>query len=288
MDKILVLGSTGFLGQYLIKYFNDKNINFVTQSRFLNKKIDLQLNLENYEEILICLKRIKPNIIINLVALTNVDYCEQNEDEAYQVNALNVLNLTNAINEVNMEIHLVHISTDQVYSGEGPHMELDTKPINIYGKSKLLGDEYAEKVSSTILRTNFIGKGLENKQTLSDWIVTSLKNNININVFNDVFFNPIYINTLCEQIYRVVKNKPIGIYNLGSCGCISKSEFARAICKIMNLNNNLLVDINIKNLNLPANRPNDMNMNIVKYSKKMNVILPNISDEILKLTKLYI
>ena len=85
-----------------------------------------------------------------------------------------VRNLVKAIKKYKNNIHLIHISTDQVYSGKGNHTESIVHPINYYGKSKLKGELAAKKINSTIFRTNYIGK-TKNKSNLTSWIYNNLK-----------------------------------------------------------------------------------------------------------------
>ena len=72
----------------------------------------------------------------------------------------------NSLIETNLsdKIFLLHLSTDQVYSGKGPHRENFTYPINNYGKTKLKGERFVKKINGCILRTNFVGKSLNYKK----------------------------------------------------------------------------------------------------------------------------
>ena len=74
-----------------------------------------------------------------------------------------IKNIVNSLIETNLseKIFLLHLSTDQVYSGKGPHRENFTNPINNYGKTKLKGEGFVKKINGCILRTNFVGKSLK-------------------------------------------------------------------------------------------------------------------------------
>ena len=90
-----------------------------------------------------------------------------------------VKNIVFAIKKIRSsnKIFFIHLSTDQVYSGKGPHNENMTNPINIYGKTKLEGEKVIDIANSCIIRTNFIGKSLtKDKKSLTDWIHSSLIN----------------------------------------------------------------------------------------------------------------
>ena len=133
---IVILGGNGVLGSYLSKYLKE------------NKYTIFEVNRSN--ESTIFKEIIKHNIktIVNCVALTNVDKCEKNIELAFNSNAYYIKNIASKI-EIK-GVNFIQISTDQVYSGIGPHSEHKVSPINIYGLTKLLGEEYSKVFNSGI------------------------------------------------------------------------------------------------------------------------------------------
>lgn len=92
----------------------------------------------------------RPEVIIHAAANTNVDQCELDEDSAYLVNALGARNVAVAAAKVGAK--LVYVSTDYVFNGRAgqPYTEFDVPdPINVYGKSKLAGEQYVAGLLST-------------------------------------------------------------------------------------------------------------------------------------------
>ena len=286
MYKIIIYGSSGFLGKKLVKFLNKKNYRLIKDNETQKKKLKKTKNLFNF--FLKQIKKNKPDVIINLVALTNVDQCENNKKLAKKTNVFFTKELVQAINTYHKKIHLIHISTDQVYNGKGSHIEKTTQPINFYGYTKLQGEIFAQKTFSTILRTNFIGKA-ENikKLSLSDWIVNSVVKNKKIDLFKNIFFSPLHTSTLVKLIEKVIKMKKKGVFNLSSKSKISKADFANRLCKELKLS---LKNINKTNYNykkLLAKRPLDMSLNVSKFEKYYNVKLPKVTNEIKKLVKEY-
>ena len=133
MKKILVLGSSGFLGKYLCKYLKKKNLKVYEQGRKKNSQI--KLDLLNKDKLKLVILKIKPDIIINLVAETNLEKCEKSLIYAKKMNIETIKNVVESINEIenNRKPFLIHFSTDNVYSGKGPHNEKRIKPLNNYG-----------------------------------------------------------------------------------------------------------------------------------------------------------
>ena len=282
--RILIFGANGFLGKKIVKDFKKKNYKVFTDIDFKKK---MKKN-SSYNFILKILNKVKPNIIINLLASTDVDKNEKNKRIAQKSNILFPQNLAKAIKNTFQNIFLIHLSTDQVYDGKGGHLEKFPNPINYYGISKLEGEKYFMDIPSLILRTNFVGKAEKNqKKTLSDWIFNNLMNKKKINTFKNIYFSPLHTSTLIKIIDKLIFKKIEGIYNLGSKNKISKAKFALLFSSYLNFDSDLLNEINYRKKYLVARRPLDMSLNIKNFEKYTRIKLPNVFGEIKKLAKEY-
>ena len=108
-------------------------------------------------------------------------------------------------------------------------------------------------------------------------------------MFKDIVFNPVRIDTLGNIIYKIIKKKQLknyGIYNIGSKGKISKSNFGIFFAKTLKIYNNNEIVCNSSEI-LKVKRPRNMSMNTKKFEKKFNVRLPNIKKEIINEIKNY-
>jgi len=285
--KVMILGANGFLGSHLYNYLKEKN-NIIKCGRNKNHDIVLKKIVKsNFSKIL---KKTIPDVIINLIALTNVDICEKKRKKADEINAGIVKNIVDSITEVKLtkKVFFLHISTDQVYSGKGPHKEKFIRPINIYARTKLKGEKYIKKINGCVLRTNFVGKSFDNKERgFTDWIFTSLNQGKSIPVFKNVKFSPLNIKTLCKYINLVIRKKIAGIYNLGSKNGLSKAQFAIKFAKKLKLNTKLLKVVDYKKDLLIAKRPLDMRMNINLFEKNFHVRLKSLNNEINLVSRQY-
>ena len=280
--RILIFGSDGFLGKKIVKDFKEKKYKVFIDKNY-KKKIKKKIG---HNFILKILNKVKPSIIINLIALTDVDKNEINKKIAKKSNTLFPQNLAKAIKKTSQNIFLIHLSTDQVYNGKGNHLEKFPNPINTYGKTKLEGENYLKNLSSLTLRTNFIGKS-EKKNTLSDFIIYNLSKNKKINVFKNIYFSPLHTSTLIKIINKLMFSRIEGVYNLASKNKISKAKFAVSLALNLNYDLKLLNEINYKNKYLVARRPLDMSLNINKFEKDTEIKLPKVQDEIKKLIMEY-
>lgn len=280
MNEILVLGGSGLLGSELTSGDYLRKFKIISVSHASDT--DFNVDLEDYNQIVKILEIVKPKIIVNLVGITNVDQCERFPNEAYRLNVKTVENLVDAIQYTSSKPFLVHISTDQVYDGKGSFLEKNINLSNYYAFSKYIGELKASQISSTILRTNFFGKSKTSKRSsLTDWLYSELIQKNNINVFNDVWFNPISINNLCKMIELIVEQKVEGTFNLGSNEGMSKADFAFHFAKNLNLSTSNIKRTEISDAKfLNAYRPRNMTMNLSKFENRFNVKLPKLSEEI--------
>ena len=224
--KVLVTGKNGQLGSEL-KKISPRNNNF--EWIFTDRQ---SFNISHLNNINFYLNKCKPDIIINCAAYTCVTSAEDNYE------------IANIINHKSVELiakwcdisgcKLIHISTDYVYSGESqiPYVETDdTRPLNKYGKTKLLGDFKCQKYNplSIIIRTSWLYASLGKNILIK--MINIMQNSNEIEVVNDQFGSPTYAYDLANVILHIIINNKWepGIYNYTNSGNISWYEFANEI-----------------------------------------------------------
>lgn len=287
MTKILVTGAQGLLGSTLVPHLRARGYDLVCHAR--NYESDESADLSDANQVSSMLGKIKPGVIVNLAALTNVDACELNPQHAYQANVKIVENLVKWIQSNGNECHLVQLSTDQVYDGFGSHAEDDITLLNYYAFSKYAGELVAAKVHSTVLRTNFFGQSrAPGRTSLSDWVVESLKQEKPITVFDDVWFSPLSLPRLVELLELVIEQRQQGIFNLGSKDGMSKADFAFTLAEVLNLSTTHMSRGVSAKVKLVANRPKDMCMDSSRFEHAFGVKLPTLKEEIQSLKGVYV
>jgi len=286
MPRVCVTGAHGLLGSALVPYLQSRGYDVIIAPGRPRtaESVDL-LQSAHAQRVL---DAVRPDFIVNLAALTDVDYCETHPDEAYRVNAGLVLNLVQWIESASSPARLIQISTDQVYEGEGPHVEARICPTNFYGYSKCLAEEYVRRVAGTSLRTNFFGRSAATgRKSFSDWIVAAIRAQQSITVFDDVFFSPLALPTLVQSIELVMRKPKGGVFNLGSSGGMSKANFAFQMAEAAGLPTTYFTRASVASRSLVARRPRDMRMNSQAFAAEFDAPEFGLTDEIDRVARGY-
>ena len=255
--KILILGSEGQLG-YEFKNYLEKIENVYS---FSHKEVDI-LDIKKLDNIL---KEIRPDIVINCVAYTKVDKCEDETDLAFLINSIGAKNISYLSYKYNSKI--IYFSTDYIFDGEKklPYNEFDKpNPLSIYGRSKLFGEKYTKEFNPNhlIIRISWL-YGIKGDNFVKTIIKLSKINNI-LRIVNDQMGSPTYTLDVVKQTYELIKRDYIGLIHSANIGETSWFNFANLINKKLKLNIKI-IPIKTEEYNAKAKRP--------KYSVLENYIL---------------
>jgi len=284
MKTIFIAGGTGLLGSYLVQYLQKNNFNVIAHG-YSTTQHCVCADLTNLSQTINILNKIAPDYIINLAALTNVDECEKSPQKAYLLNVHTVENITHWIRAQKKQCQLIQLSTDMLYNNEVGLIakEKHINITNMYGMTKYAGELAALSVGAVILRTNFFGHSmLINRKSFSDWLLKAFYQKNKIKLFTDVYFSPLSMNSLSNNILLVMRNFQSGIYNLGSHQGLSKADFAQCLAQCLNVELTFVDYVKASSVNLMAKRPNDMRMDVSLFEATFNTQLPCLKEEIEK------
>ena len=286
MKKVLVIG-VGFLGNYIIKQL--KTDNFITLgTKTTTNSNSVSLDITQKQDIEKIILEFNPDCIINCAARVDVDFLEKSPQTAYSINSDGVKNLAELSDKYNKRI--IHISTDSIFDGiQGNYSENDIpNPINIYGKSKEIGEKYLRNIHKNyvIIRTNFYGIHNEGK-FLFNWIKNSLESKKQITGFDDVIFSPVEIGNLSEIIEEFIMNDFIGTVNVSSNDVVTKYDFAIKIAKCFGYNTSLINKKSINSYNFIAKRPKNTSLNNNYGFKIIKTRILSIDDALNKIKCMY-
>lgn len=236
--KILITGAKGQLGTQIINIIKAGKSELgaipqgVASADIIGIDVD-ELDITSLSATRTYLMEVKPDVVINCAAYTNVDGCETNEDIAFKVNAIGPRNLAIVCEE--LDTKLIHISTDYVFSGVGNKAlkEYDlTGPVSVYGKTKLAGEEFVKQFSSKhfIVRTAWL-YGYNGK----NFVYTMMrlgKDKEYINVVNDQRGNPTNAEDLAHHLLKIVETEEYGTYHCTGTGECTWYDFAKKIMEL--------------------------------------------------------
>ncbi|KEY90999.1 dTDP-4-keto-L-rhamnose reductase [Candidatus Photodesmus blepharus] len=226
--KILITGSNGQLGCSLISKLNNKvDVLAITRS---------DLNIVDKQAVFACIKKIRPDYILNAAAYTAVDKADLELELAFKVNCDGVAYLAEAAQI--FDSVLFHISTDYVFDGlsNNAYTEMDVaRPQSVYGKSKLAGEKMVLALCKKhiILRTSWVF-GEHGNNFLKTMLRLARVDDV-LSVVDDQFGGPTYSGDLADALITMLKavkldkNPEWGIYHFSGLPYVSWYGFAKKI-----------------------------------------------------------
>ncbi len=269
--NILVTGSNGQVGSEIKDLSTNYDYNFFFTHR-------TNIDITNKDSIKSFCQINNINTIINCAAYTAVDLAETDEINADLVNRKAVKKLAIVASELN--IKLIHISTDYVFDGKAfkPYPEVfKTNPNSVYGKTKLDGENEMIKINpknSIIIRTSWVYSSYGN-----NFVKTMLnlgREKDELNVIFDQIGTPTYANHLAKTILDIIpqiNNSKVEIYNYSNEGVLSWYDFAKEIMKMAKINCKIK-PIETYEYPTPAKRPHYSLLNKSKIKSTFNIEIP--------------
>ncbi len=276
----LITGATGLLAPYVIGAVGALGDIIITTAR---AAADRSCDLSAPSETRALLRATAPDVVVHTAGMTDVDRCEREPAAAFAANRDTAANLAVALPPSG---RLVVISTDQVYPDTaGPHREEATGPVNVYGQSKLAGEQAAlAHPRALVLRTNFFGPSrTEGRQSLSDFVVSSLRQSKPVTFFDDVLFSPFHMATLADLVVTVADDNLAGVFNAGCRDGKSKADFAIAIARHLGLPIGSATVGSSQSQPARAPRPSDLRLDVARLEQALGRPMPTLEDEVAKL-----
>lgn len=224
--KVLVTGANGQLGYDIVKELKKQNIECYGATR---KDFDI-VDFEATEKFI---TNYMPDAVIHCAAYTAVDKAEDEQGLCYLVNASATENIAEICKKINSK--MLYISTDYVFDGsKDGFYEVDDKPnpINVYGKTKLLGEQAVQRILDKyfIVRISWVFG--EHGNNFVKTMLRLGKERKEINVVADQYGSPTYTADLAPLLVEMIQTDKYGIYHATNEGVCSWAEFAEEIFKI--------------------------------------------------------
>jgi len=264
--KLLITGGSGLLGSKIAEVATDRGYEVYSGYNSHEPKFGepVKLDLMNPKDVVDAIRKIRPDAIVHSAALTDVDRCEIERELAYRINVEGTKTISKVARVLGS--FLAYISTDYVFDGErGMYKEVDEpNPINYYGYTKFLGEEYCRDFC--IARTCVIygAKPASGKVNFALWLIDKLKRGEEVKIITDQFITPTLNTNLAEMVLECVERKLRGIFHLAGATRVSRLGFARKVAEFFGLDENLIRPIEMNDIDWIAKRPRDSSLNTSK------------------------
>jgi|SRR5262249_55872983 len=251
---VLITGAGGLLGRSAAARFSRNNWNVVALTR-------ADLDISDEAAVIAIVDSVRPNLVINCAAATDVDRCEREPAWAYKANEEGPRNLTRASSSNGAA--MVHVSTDYVFDGakEGLYTQDDQpNPLSVYARSKLAGElaVAAELDRAYIVRSSWIfGKGGKN---FGSRVVELARSGARLKGVIDQISIPTYAPDLAARIDEITTKGVYGLYHVTNTGATTWMEFARMALDLAGFADVTIEAVIRAELGQPAARPRNSAM----------------------------
>ncbi len=263
--KLLITGANGLLGQKLIKFYeNDPSVEIIATGKGVNRNRPgsykyFPMDVTSQEEVNSMVGMSMPDVVINTAAMTDVDKCEMEKEQCWDLNVKAVEHLIKACESSGSK--LIHLSTDFIFDGEnGPYEEDDwPNPQSHYAESKLASEKLFEKtyIKWAIVRTMLVyGVAQDmNRSNIILWAKKNLEEGQSIKVVNDQWRTPTLAEDLAKGCALIIEKNAEGIFHISGKDTLTPHEMAMQTAIFFKLNPTLIEEVDGSIFSQPAKRP---------------------------------
>lgn len=279
--KILITGANGLLGQHLIRQLLNKNYIIIATSKGASRLPFTENDNYSYHELDVTdgphvnlfINRERPDIIIHAAAMTQVDECETNKIDCWNINVTATRFLIDAAQEI--KCRFIYISTDFVFDGlHGPYTEdAQPNPVNYYGSSKWGAEKAVEEsgLSWAIIRTVLVtGNPLNGtRYNIVTWVKEKLQNGERVRMVDDQYRTPTFIDDLVHGVMLVIEKNATGIFHISGKDSLTPYAIALETARLLQLDESLIQKAASADFPDAPVRPPSTNFNINKAEREL-------------------
>jgi dTDP-4-dehydrorhamnose reductase len=223
--KVAVIGSTGQLGQDLMRVFGEETVGFAHED----------LDVTDEAGVVSAINSARPDWVLNTAAFHRVDDCEADPKLTFAVNALGALNVARAAAEVGSGV--VFYSSDYVFGGQDrerghPYQEGDSPhPLSVYGVSKEAGEQLVMQANErhlVVRSAGLYGTATSRKGwTFPELMINKARSEGTVRVVTDQVLSPTFTADLAGKTKELIEHDATGLFHLTNAGECSWFEFAQ-------------------------------------------------------------
>ena len=287
--RLLVVGANGLLGTNVVRAGQRRGWNTRGTYHSTRPPFDIpltQFDLREYDSFDDILTEHDPDVVVNCAAMTDVDGCETNPEQANVLNGDASGGLAAHCDTNGVEF--VHVSTDYVFNGtkREPYSEsADTNPVQVYGESKLAGEQAVteETTEPLIARLSFvwgIHQGSEDLTGFPAWVRDRLLSGEDVPLFADQWVTPTRAGQAAETLLDLIEQDAIGLFHIACSSCVTPYEFGEVIADYVGSNEELLSEGSMDDVKRDATRPTYSCLNVGKVESELGRPQPTLREDV--------
>jgi dTDP-4-dehydrorhamnose reductase len=244
--RIFITGCGGMLGLAVYGQFSEHCTVLATDID-LNEPWLEYADVTNYDKTFQMAAKFKPHVIINLAALTDLEYCERNVEETFLTNGLGAENMALIAQKLNA-VH-VYISTAGIFDGRQEYYnDFDRpNPLSVYAKGKYHGELAVERMLEKyyVFRAGWMmGGGLKkDKKFINKIYKQIIAGARTLNVVDDKLGTPTYTVNFAESMFRILQTDMYGLYNMVCRGSCSRYDVAKEFVSLLGLERYITLNV---------------------------------------------
>lgn len=266
MQKILIIGHTGFLGSALTEHLGHAYQVHTANKSLLDLSKPIPATFEDF------LANEKFSHIIICAAIADVEKCYRDQDLSFQVNVKGMKEFLNLAKKY--EIFPAFFSSDYVFDHkEAPHTEVDIpSPQTVYGKQKLEIELYIQQTfrNYLIFRTSKLMSKTSHPKNILVPIIKNLNSQTVSNCFEDQLLNPVFVEDIALVIIKAITNNSTGLFHLGTKRFLSRYELGSLLATILKFDQSLIRATKMKEMTFSEKRPTNNMLNCQKIENALN------------------
>jgi dTDP-4-dehydrorhamnose reductase len=281
MNKILVTGANGLLGQHLVKLLIENDfivvgtgkgacrLPFEQGDRFRYYPADVSSPMALQE----IFQKEHPEIVVHAAAMTQLDECEMKQDESFNVNVQGTINTL--LDAESSSAFFIYVSTDFVFDGTtGNYKEDDDQnPLSWYGFTKVQAESIVQTANMpwAIVRTCLVyGNTLTgSRANIITWVKKSLEEGKQIKVVTDQQRTPTYVGDLARGILLIAQQRKAGVFHIAGKDMLTPYEMALETANYLGLDTSLIQKVDASVFRQPAKRPTKTGLDITKARNEL-------------------
>ncbi len=286
---VLVVGASGLLGSNIVSTLYSRGDNCTGTYHSTAPDLDIplrRLDIKDKDMTRRVIESVSPDVVINCGAMTDVDACESDPEQAHAINA----EAPGAVGSICAEygIKMVHVSTDYVFDGSAsePYAEeaaLD--PIQVYGESKALGEQRVRENTQAVLivRPSFIygiHRGTDALTGFPVWVRDQLLSDSEVTLFTDQHVTPSRAGSTASAVLDLIDAGESGTFHVACRSCVTPYEFGKQLRRQLGAPEELLVKSSMADVDREASRPPYTCLKIDKIEESLGRPQPTLSNDL--------